>query len=229
MNDPEGFLSRWSRRKRDAEKDARANTGEVRAEKPVEQKSEGEPPPFKEAEPFDIAKLPPIESITAETDIRAFLMPGVPAALRQAALRRAWAADPAIRDFVGLADYDWDFNAAGITGFDLSPPDGDIKKMVAEIFGERPEEENRRVARAQLPDSRAQESGSRSDDNSSSHRIVKESGGGETESESPPRGDVNETSAAGDGTADSAPQENGATQNKIERSPVRRGGGAMPR
>ena len=29
--------------------------------------------------PFDLTKLPPIESITAETDIRAFLAPGVPA------------------------------------------------------------------------------------------------------------------------------------------------------
>ena len=37
-------------------------------------------------------------SITAATDIRAFLAPGVPAELTRAALRRAWTADPAIRD-----------------------------------------------------------------------------------------------------------------------------------
>ena len=30
--------------------------------------------------------------------------------MSRAALRRAWAADPAIRDFVGLAENAWDFN-----------------------------------------------------------------------------------------------------------------------
>jgi Protein of unknown function (DUF3306) len=43
------------------------------------------------AEPaFDVTKLPPIESITADSDIRAFLAPGVPPELTRAALRRAW-------------------------------------------------------------------------------------------------------------------------------------------
>ncbi len=59
---------------------------------------------------FDPASLPPIESINALSDIRAFLAPGVPAALTRAALRRAWVADPAIRDFVGLSENSWDFN-----------------------------------------------------------------------------------------------------------------------
>ena len=64
------------------------------------------------------ASLPPLESITAESDIRAFLAPGVPPELTRAALRRAWAADPKIRDFVGLAEYDWDFNTPGaMAGF----------------------------------------------------------------------------------------------------------------
>jgi len=36
----------------------------------------------------------------------------------RAALRRVWTTDVKIRDFVGLADYDWDFNAAGsMAGF----------------------------------------------------------------------------------------------------------------
>ena len=59
-----------------------------------------------------------LESITAETDIRAFFAAGVPAELTRAALRRVWTSDPKIRDFVGLADYDWDFNAPGsMAGF----------------------------------------------------------------------------------------------------------------
>jgi hypothetical protein len=67
------------------------------AEKPVEAE-------------VDLASLPPIESITASTDVTAFLRKGIPPELSRAALRRAWASDPAIRDFVGLAENAWDFN-----------------------------------------------------------------------------------------------------------------------
>ncbi len=56
-------------------------------------------------EPFDPASLPSIGSITADTDIVAFL-------------RRAWTSDPAIRDFIGIAENQWDFNDPnGISGF----------------------------------------------------------------------------------------------------------------
>ena len=58
----------------------------------------------------DLSSLPPIESITGGTDITAFLRKGIPPELSRAALRRAWAADPSIRDFVGLAENAWDFN-----------------------------------------------------------------------------------------------------------------------
>jgi Protein of unknown function (DUF3306) len=59
---------------------------------------------------FDAPSLPPIESIGAESDIRPFLASGVPEDLTRAALRRAWSADPAIRDFIGLSENSWDFN-----------------------------------------------------------------------------------------------------------------------
>jgi len=85
---------------------------------------------------FDPASLPPIESITAETDIRAFLAPGVPSELTRAALRRTWTSDPAIKNFVGLADYDWDFNAAdAMAGFGPLPAIDDIGKIAARIVG----------------------------------------------------------------------------------------------
>jgi TorA maturation chaperone TorD len=60
--------------------------------------------------PFDLASLPPLQSITAGTDIRSFLGSSVPVELTRAALRRAWVTDPAIRDFIGIADNQWDFN-----------------------------------------------------------------------------------------------------------------------
>jgi hypothetical protein len=69
-------------------------------------------------EPFDPASLPSIDSIAADTDIVAFLKSGVPAELMRAALRRAWTSDPAIRDFIGIAENQWDFNDPnGIFGF----------------------------------------------------------------------------------------------------------------
>jgi Protein of unknown function (DUF3306) len=69
-------------------------------------------------EPFDPASLPPIGSITADTNIVAFLKSDVPMELTRAALRRAWTSDPAIRDFIGIADNQWDFNDPnGISGF----------------------------------------------------------------------------------------------------------------
>ena len=69
----------------------------------------GRSPAMTEQPPFDPATLPSIESITAGSDIRAFLQSGVPAELTKAALRRAWTTDPAIRDFIGMAENQWDF------------------------------------------------------------------------------------------------------------------------
>ena len=88
---------------------------------------------------FDPATLPPIESIDAQTDITVFLRSGVPEGLRLAALRRAWTVDPAIRDFKGLQENDWNFNDPnGIPGFGELGPEVDVKRMVAEILGEAP-------------------------------------------------------------------------------------------
>jgi hypothetical protein len=101
----DGFLSRWSQRKREA----KAKEQEVLpTDAPAEEVS---------AEPeqeFDLASLPDLESLTAETDISLFMQKGVPEALRNAALRRMWVLDPAIRNYVGEAlDYAWDWNAPG--------------------------------------------------------------------------------------------------------------------
>ncbi|MPZ39157.1 MAG: DUF3306 domain-containing protein [Rhizobiales bacterium] len=153
MNDPDDFLTRWSRRKRAAaDEQARAPADEQRDSdaRPAEQRAADKVTPPKPAadsgttEPvFDLSKLPPLESITAETDVRAFLAPGVPAELRLAALRRAWAADPKVRDFVGLADYDFDFHTPGaIAGFGpLEMTDELRQEMVRIVTGWQPKPE----------------------------------------------------------------------------------------
>jgi Protein of unknown function (DUF3306) len=141
MSDSESFLSRWSRRKREV---LRETEGADRPAPTVNALAEDDhtsgdaaqrPAPSRAGLPFDPASLPPIQSITAETDIRGFLGAGVPSELTRAALRRAWACDPAIRNFVGLADYDWDFNAAdSIAGFGPLRMTDDVAKMAAQVL-----------------------------------------------------------------------------------------------
>ena len=115
MSDDDPFLARWSRRKR------RKRVQPSTASAEDSGSSEGTVVPEGSTEtvpPIDLAKLPPIEAIEADSDIRAFLAPGVPAGLARAALRRAWSADPAIRDFIGLSENSWDFTAPnGVPGF----------------------------------------------------------------------------------------------------------------
>ena len=113
----EQFLARWSRRKQQA----KADHAEAAPEKAAEA-LELMPSDRAAAEPIppvtDLSSLPSIESIDAATDITAFLRKGIPQELSRAALRRAWSADPAIRDFVGLAENAWDFNDPnGMAGF----------------------------------------------------------------------------------------------------------------
>ncbi|HLZ06104.1 MAG TPA: DUF3306 domain-containing protein [Bradyrhizobium sp.] len=137
----EQFLARWSRRKQEA------NVG--RAEAAPEKAAEAHEAASSDraaAEPVpaetELSNLPPIESIDAATDITAFLRKGIPQELSRAALRRAWSADPAIRDFVGLAENAWDFNdpnaMAGFGPLDYSAEEVDA--LVRRIVGGRVEE-----------------------------------------------------------------------------------------
>jgi hypothetical protein len=138
MSEPENFLSRWSRRKAAGEPPEPA--AEAAPVTPVKPGDKLVARPSSPPEPaFDPASLPSLDSIGAQTDISAFLKPGVPSGLRNAALRRAWSADPAIRDFRGLQENDWNFNDPnGIPGFGELSPTTDVKKMLSELFGETP-------------------------------------------------------------------------------------------
>jgi hypothetical protein len=159
----ETFLSRWSRRKREASiPPPPGEGGEDRGSEPgggdsppaerAESPTHPDPPASgdmevahragggePEAPAFDPASLPPVESIDAGTDVSAFLRPGVPAELTQAALRRAWVTDPAIRDFVGLAENAWDFNApGGVPGFEPLRAIDDVQRLAAQVLGTLP-------------------------------------------------------------------------------------------
>src|SRR6476661_5086726 len=134
MSDEE-FLARWSRRKREAETVVDTPPTRPSEAQNPEQSSVTEIPADAEV---DLSSLPPIESITGTTDITAFLHKGIPAELSRAALRRAWASDPAIRDFIGLAENAWDFNdpnaMAGFGPLDYSAEQ--VGALVRRIVGD---------------------------------------------------------------------------------------------
>jgi len=137
MSNDVNFLARWSRRKGEAGTDKSTNlrseniSGDIASETSAASLGQSE-----NGLPFDPASLPTIESIGAGSDIRAFLEAGVPDDLRRAALRRVWSLDLTIRDFVGLSENSWDFNAPGaMPGF--GPINGeDIGRLLTRLLGE---------------------------------------------------------------------------------------------
>ena len=87
-------------------------------------------------EPFDLSGLPSIEAITANTDVRGFLQSRVPTELTRAALRKAWTSDPAIRDFIGIAENQWDFNDPNaIPGFGPLGMTGNETAVLTQVLG----------------------------------------------------------------------------------------------
>ncbi|WP_246716067.1 DUF3306 domain-containing protein [Aurantimonas sp. DM33-3] len=141
------FLSRWSQRKRevaDADRTAAAGADAgpdaEAAGVSLEHAAPGDAPQAAVDAPItaeELAALPDPEDLTAASDMTAFLRKGVPASLRNRAMRRLWSLDPAIRDYVGDArDYAWDWNVPG--GVPVSGPlsaTTDVKQMVKDIFG----------------------------------------------------------------------------------------------
>jgi hypothetical protein len=126
MTASDNFVARWARLKRASATKRRTEAVEDKPLLPAADVAAGSATtaiaqPRSEAaadEPFDPLSLPSIEAITVDTDIRGFLGSRVPAELTRAALRQAWASDPAIRDFIGIAENQWDFtDPHAIPGF----------------------------------------------------------------------------------------------------------------
>jgi len=141
MTEPENFLKRWSKRKL-AERDRSKDEHAANQHPPVEHDASAAEPPQIDGmvkasdETFGLADLPAIDSIAANTDVTAFLRPGVPPDLTRAALRRAWTSDPAIRDFVGLVENGWDFNnPSAMAGFGAITAD-EVAQLTSKIIGE---------------------------------------------------------------------------------------------
>ena len=139
----EGFLLRWSRRKRGAEEPARTKTSavEVPAD-PVARETtvasldhqheiisneastevspsaqDGEPTTVEATEndvaPHDLENID-IDAMDYESDYTDFMKDGVPEALKRKALRQLWRSDPILANVDGLCDYDDDFTDAAL-------------------------------------------------------------------------------------------------------------------
>jgi hypothetical protein len=153
----EGFLKRWSRRKRAETEPPAVEPESVEAPPsnlpPQAGEGSSSPPPRSEGGPdgaspqergtsakpdddaVDPATLPPIESLGPDSDYTVFLKKGVPEALRIAALRRAWMSDTFIRDFRSPAiDYGWDFTTPD---YSLRATD-DVATMLDRVFPPQP-------------------------------------------------------------------------------------------
>ena len=89
------------------------------------------------AQEFDLSSLPKLEDMTATTDITGFLRKGVPEHLRNAALRKSWALDPAIRNYVNPAlEYAYDWNTpGGVPGSSELGAGMDVARLVSQIMG----------------------------------------------------------------------------------------------
>jgi hypothetical protein len=131
-----GFLARWSQRKQEAKQP------EPKPDAPTDENTESSGSPAPQGDDvtpeFDLSTLPKLEELTGSTDITAFLRKGVPEHLRNAALQKSWALDPAIRNYVNPAlEYAYDWNApGGVPGGGELGAGVDVARLVSQIMGE---------------------------------------------------------------------------------------------
>jgi hypothetical protein len=134
MSRGDGFLTRWSRRKLGAGLETpRPEVPAVAPEQALAPDTAADEETLPEEE---LALLPRIEDLTADSDVTGFLRKGVPDVLRKAALRRMWALDPAVRDYIGDArDYAWDWNVpGGVPGNGPLEITAEIRESIERMF-----------------------------------------------------------------------------------------------
>ena len=110
----ENFLSRWSRRKRAATQ----SPGTVE-DKPVQAEA---PQPLQPAAPSEPVPLPPIESLTPESDFTPFMQASVDPVLKRGALKKLFG-DPRLNVMDGLDVYIDDYTKT------TPIPEGMLEKM----------------------------------------------------------------------------------------------------
>ena len=105
----ESFLQRWARFKAEKRREERAVApAEAPPQEALPAAAQQAPPPTEEAKP---PELPPIETLTAESDYSLFMRAEVPEETRLAALRKLWTSDPvlAAQDPLDFQNLDFTF------------------------------------------------------------------------------------------------------------------------
>jgi hypothetical protein len=148
----ESFLSRWSRLKRKEAEPPEPTPVLDPPPPPAVTESEGavaEAPGAVQNEDA-LKDLPPVESLTAESDFTPFLRADVPEDLHRQALRKLWTSDPVYANDDGLKDYAGDytglFKGVGVVKTAYRVGKGFLD--AAEEAAERAEEEAARTAAA---------------------------------------------------------------------------------
>lgn len=123
--DDEGFLLRWSRRKRAAAGDRSDAPPEAAADNAEPAEIADDPLSTQDAEateqggetdeavPAELADVD-IDALDYDSDYTRFLGEGVPEALKRRALRQLWRSNPILANVDGLNDYDDDFTDAAM-------------------------------------------------------------------------------------------------------------------
>jgi hypothetical protein len=102
-------LGRWARLK--AEARAAEREAEIAQEAPPPPVAVEPPPPEKPGEEAKPVELPPIESLTKDSDFSLFMRGGVPDGARTAALRKLWSVDSHFAQIDISECHSIDFNA----------------------------------------------------------------------------------------------------------------------
>ncbi len=207
----DGFLNRWSRRKREAVEPKPASPPTEETEAAVN----AEPDAFDPAS-LEIP-LPSLDDLKPGDTLTAFMQKGVPEALRNAALRKMWALDPMVRDFKSEAlDYAWDWNTpGGVPGSGPLGPADQVQEMVEALF--RPSQEAPEDEGAALQTEEA------------SAAVMPSSTrtGPDTAPEALPA-ETDDSSVSEAETAPEAPESSEMESKSAETGPRKRHGGAMP-
>ena len=203
--DDEPFLSRWSRQKRSRPQPAA-------------------PAATNKELPLDPSTLPNIDDLTEGSDFAAFMQKGVPEALQRLALRRMWSLEPSIRDFVEVAENQWDFNApGGVYGlFQEIEPGTDMSVWLAQATSSiAPPEKTTEIGTREHEAVAEQAAVSRSQRPVPSPDMVEETTGGNLHGIAHTEGSVSPS-------PDLSPTTDSENTHKREHTRRRRHGGAVP-
>ncbi len=135
-DEDKSFLARWSQRKQEAKQPEPSRSRTSRRPKQTRRAAAG----CRSRGRAGVRSLQPAEAGGTDRDDRYHRVPrkGVPEHLRNAALRKSWALDPAIRNYVNPAlEYAYDWNTpGGVPGSGELGAGMDVARMVSQIMGD---------------------------------------------------------------------------------------------